>query len=100
MGYNSDMIIADTGEMSYFLDTAIVIKRELTNQINDIERKYRAITNWDDNIHEKVGVTLESIDKKCEVVFDEIDRLNRALRNYLDMLEDYNNPRSGRMGRF
>lgn len=100
MGYNSDMIIADTEEMAHFLNTAVVIKRELTNQINDIERKYRAITNWDDNIHEKVGATLDNIDKKCEVVFDEIDRLNRALGEYLDRLNDYNDPRSGRMGRF
>lgn len=100
MNYSSDMIIADLNEMSRFLDTAIEIKRELSYQIADIEKKFHAIENWDDDIHEKTEVVLETIDSKCEVVFDEIERLNKALRNYIDMLEDYNNPFSGKMGLF
>ena len=98
MAYNSDMVIADIDEVARFLESAVQIKDDLSYQIMDIEKKFRAINNWDDDIHEKTDTVLETIDKKCEIVFDEIERLNKALGNYIEMLEEYNNPFSGRIG--
>ena len=97
--YNSNMIIADLDEMAIFLQTAKAIEAELEYQIYEIRKDFASIENWDDEIHDKTGDVLDIINKKCDIVFDEIDRLNQEFEQYVDDLNDYNDPHSGKLGR-
>ena len=97
--YNSDMINADLDEMAIFLQTAKQIEGDLEFQIYDIRKKFESIKNWDDDIHDKTSDVLEAINKKCDIVFDEIDRLNNEFEHYVNDLNDYNDPYAGKLGR-
>ena len=97
--YNSDMIIADIDAMEAFLLVANNIKDELFSQIHQIERQYRRLTGWEDNIQQRTGEILDKIEKQSEILADEIENLNRNFEDLVDDLKDYNNPNLGKFGR-
>ena len=97
--YNSDMIIANTDEVAAYLEDAIEINRNMYDCVENINKRFQAIAGWDDNIQEKTADVLTSVEKKVDVLFEYIQKLNRDLDDYLAELNDYNNPNSGALGR-
>ena len=99
MSYGNDMIVADTDAMEAFLTIANGAKDELGVQIRQIDRKYRALVDWDDVIQKKTGEVLDIIEKQADLLSDEIEKLNRNFSMLIDDLKDYNNPHLGKFGR-
>ena len=97
--YVDDMIIADLDGMEAFLDVANNIKEELFLQINQIDKKYRAIHNWEDEVQKKTGEILKNIEKQADILAENIENLNRNFGLLIDDLKDYNNPNQGKFGR-
>ena len=98
-GYVEDMIIADLDGMDTFLGVANNIKDELFLQIRQMDKKYRAIQNWDDDVVRRTCEVLSAIEKQADILAENIENLNRNFGLLIDDLKDYNNPNIGKMGR-
>ena len=99
MAYDNDLIIADTDAMEEFLNVASSIKNELNTQIRDIDRKYKRIANWEDDIQYKTGELIDKIEDRANLLSDNIDNLNKNFGLLIDDLRGYNNANTGKFGR-
>jgi len=98
MSYENDMIIAGLDAMESFLTVANAIKDEMHAQIREVDRRYKRIANWEDEIQKKTGEVLAKIENEANRLSDEIEILNRNFGFLIDDLKVYNNPNAGKFG--
>lgn len=100
MGRSDDTLFADIDEMERFLMRANRIEKELKNQIYMVQRSYKKIGDWKDEIYYKTGDVLEKLDHQLDMLFSSIDELTKVFDLYIEDLRAYNDPNQGRFGSF